>query len=244
MRWHLVQRVAIVTGGRRRGESLSEESKARQPHANKGVILARSKSSSRWLQEHATDSYVQRAKAEGYRSRASYKLIELDDKDRIFRKGQTVIDLGAAPGGWSQVAMERIGDNGTLIASDILPMDPLAGVTFIQGDFTEQSVLDEILRCLDERQVDVVISDMAPNMSGMASVDMPRAMDLLELAMDFSVQVLKPGGTFLTKVFQGEGFDQVLRGMRQQFEKVQSRKPGASRARSREQYQLCRGFHG
>lgn len=204
--------------------------------------MARSKSSSRWLQEHVSDSYVQRAKAEGYRSRASYKLKELDDRDRIFRKGQTVIDLGAAPGGWSQVALERIGDTGTLIASDILPMDHIAGATFIQGDFTEQAVLDEILHSLGERQADVVISDMAPNMSGMASVDMPRAMDLLELSMDLAVQVLKRDGIFLAKVFQGEGFDQVLQALRKQFDRVQSRKPGASRARSREQYLLCRGF--
>lgn len=206
--------------------------------------MARSKSSSRWLQEHVSDSYVQRAKTEGYRSRASFKLLELDDRDRIFRPGQTVIDLGAAPGGWSQVAMERIGHHGVLLASDILPMDPIAGVTFIQGDFTEQSVLDQILDQLGDREVDVVISDMAPNMSGMASVDMPRSMELLELAMDLAVQVLKPGGTFLTKVFQGEGFDQVLQTMRQRFDKVQTRKPDASRARSREQYQLCRGFRG
>lgn len=206
--------------------------------------MARSKSSSRWLQEHVSDSYVQRAKTEGYRSRASFKLLELGDRDRIFRPGQTVIDLGAAPGGWSQVAMERIGHHGVLLASDILPMDPIAGVTFIQGDFTEQSVLDQILDQLGDREVDVVISDMAPNMSGMASVDMPRSMELLELAMDLAVQVLKPGGTFLTKVFQGEGFDQVLQTMRQRFDKVQTRKPDASRARSREQYQLCRGFRG
>lgn len=206
--------------------------------------MARSKSSSRWLQEHVSDSYVQRAKTEGYRSRASFKLLELDDRDRIFRPGQTVIDLGAAPGGWSQVAMERIGHHGVLLASDILPMDPIAGVTFVQGDFTEQSVLEQILDQLGDREVDVVISDMAPNMSGMASVDMPRSMELLELAMDLAVQVLKPGGTFLTKVFQGEGFDQVLQTMRQRFDKVQTRKPDASRARSREQYQLCRGFRG
>lgn len=204
--------------------------------------MPRSKSSSRWLQEHASDSYVQRAKAEGYRSRASFKLKEMDDRDRIFRPGQTVIDLGAAPGGWSQVAMERIGHQGLVLASDILPMESIAGVTFIQGDFTEQSVLDQLLDTLGERRVDVVISDMAPNMSGMASVDMPRAMELLELAMDLAVQVLKPGGLFLTKVFQGEGFDQMLQTMRQRFDKVQSRKPDASRARSREQYQLCRGF--
>lgn len=205
--------------------------------------MGRSKSSSNWLQEHASDTYVQRAKVDGYRSRASYKLLELDDRDRIFRKGQTVIDLGAAPGGWSQVAMERIGHQGILVASDILPMAPIAGASFIQGDFTEQPVLDQILEMIGDHGADVVISDMAPNMSGMASVDMPRAMELLELAMDLAVQVLRPGGTLLTKVFQGEGFDPLLKNMRQHFDKVQSRKPDASRPRSREQYQLCRGFH-
>ncbi len=206
--------------------------------------MARSKSSGRWLQEHFSDPYVQQSKDAGYRSRASYKLLEIDRKDRIFRPGQTVVDLGAAPGGWCQVAIERVGDKGTVIASDILPMDPIAGVNFVQGDFTEQSVLDELLAAVDGRPVDVVISDMAPNMSGMAAVDIPRAMHLIELALDAAQQMLRPGGTFVTKVFQGEGFDDLLKTMKTDFQRVVSRKPDASRARSREQYQVCTGFRG
>lgn len=206
--------------------------------------MARSKSSGQWLQEHFSDSYVQRAKDEGYRSRASYKLIELDKKDRLFRPGMTVVDLGAAPGGWSQVAADKVGDEGLVIASDILPMDSLAGVTFVQGDFTEESVYEQILAAVDGRPVDLVISDMAPNMSGMNSVDQPRSIYLVELALDLARQVMKPDGVFLAKVFQGEGFDALLADMRQSFAKVQSRKPDSSRARSREIYQLCRGFKG
>ncbi len=206
--------------------------------------MARSKSSGQWLQEHFDDPYVQRAKDEGYRSRASFKLIELDKKDRLFRPGMTVVDLGAAPGGWSQVAADKVGDNGLVIASDILPMDSLAGVTFVQGDFTEESVYDQILAAIDGRPVDLVISDMAPNMSGMNSVDQPRSIYLVELALDLARQVMKPDGVFLAKVFQGEGFDALLADMRQSFTKVQSRKPDSSRARSREIYQLCRGFKG
>lgn len=204
--------------------------------------MARSKSSARWLKEHFDDPYVKRSQAEGYRSRASYKLIELDEKDRLFRPGQVVVDLGAAPGGWSQIAVERVGDKGRVIASDILPMDALAGVEFVEGDFTEQSVLDELLALLGDDRVDIVISDMAPNMSGMAAVDIPRAMDLVELALDMARQVLRPGGIFVTKIFQGEGFDAVLREMKASFASVYTRKPGASRARSREQYQVCKGF--
>ncbi len=209
-----------------------------------GKFVARSKSSGRWLQEHFDDTYVQRAKDEGYRSRASFKLVELDEKDRLFRPGMTVVDLGAAPGGWSQVAAERVGDEGLVISSDILPMDSLAGVTFIQGDFTEESVYEQILDAIDGRPVDLVISDMAPNMSGMNVIDQPRSIYLVELALDLARQVLKPNGVFLAKVFQGEGFDALLAEMRQSFAKVQSRKPDSSRARSREIYQLCRGFKG
>ncbi len=204
--------------------------------------MARSKSSGQWLKEHFDDHYVQRAKDEGYRSRASFKLLELDKKDRLLRPGMTVVDLGAAPGGWSQVAVQQVGENGLVIASDILPMDGMAGVTFIQGDFTEASVYEAILEAIDGRPVDLVISDMAPNMSGMASIDQPKAMYLVELALDLARQVLKPEGAFLAKVFQGEGFDELLAEMRQSFSKVQSRKPESSRARSREIYQLCRGF--
>lgn len=206
--------------------------------------MARSKTSDRWLKEHFDDVWVKKSREDGYRSRASYKLIELDNKDRLFRPGQTVVDLGAAPGGWSQVAVERIGDNGTVVASDILEMSPIAGVAFVRGDFTEQSVLDELLDLLGDRRADVVISDMAPNMSGMAAVDIPNAMGLVELALDMAQQVLKPGGVFVAKVFQGEGFDALLTEMRKSFGTVVSRKPDSSRARSREIYQVCKGFKG
>ena len=204
--------------------------------------MARSKSSGQWLKEHFDDPYVQKAKEEGYRSRASYKLLELDQKDRLLRPGMIVVDLGAAPGGWSQVAAQKVGSSGCVVASDILPMDGLADVTFIQGDFTEQSVYEQIVSALGGRQVDLVISDMAPNMSGMNSIDQPRAIYLVELALELARQVLKPNGVFLAKVFQGEGFDALLAEMRRSFTKVQSRKPDSSRARSREIYQLCRGF--
>ena len=206
--------------------------------------MARSKTSDRWLKEHFDDVWVKKSREDGYRSRASYKLIELDNKDRLFRPGQTVVDLGAAPGGWSQVAVERVGDNGTVVASAILEMSPIAGVAFVQGDFTEQSVLDELLDLLGDRRADVVISDMAPNMSGMAAVDIPNAMGLVELALDMAQQVLKPGGVFVAKVFQGEGFDALLAEMRKSFGTVVSRKPDSSRARSREVYQVCKGFKG
>ncbi len=206
--------------------------------------MARSKSSDRWLREHFDDAWVKRSQADGYRSRASYKLIELDKKDRLFQSGQLVVDLGAAPGGWSQVAVERVGEKGEVIASDILGINPIAGVTFVQGDFTEPSVLDALLDLLGDRKADVVISDMAPNMSGMAAVDIPNAMGLVELALDMAQQVLRPGGVLVTKVFQGEGFDALLADMKQSFDSVVSRKPDSSRSRSREVYQVCKGFRG
>lgn len=206
-------------------------------------MVAKKRGSSRaWLQEHFSDVYVQRAKAEGYRSRACFKLLEIQQKDCIFSPGMTVVDLGAAPGGWSQVAAELVGDRGFVLASDILPMDSLAGVEFVQGDFTEESVYQALLERLAGRPVDLVMSDMAPNMSGMNAIDQPRSMYLVELALEFARQVLKPGGVFLTKVFQGEGFEALLRELRQDFTRVQTRKPQASRARSREQYQLAHGF--
>ncbi|MEE8057408.1 MAG: 23S rRNA (uridine(2552)-2'-O)-methyltransferase RlmE [Pseudomonadales bacterium] len=198
--------------------------------------------SKRWLKEHFDDSYVQRAQREGYRSRACYKLLELNEKDRLIKPSMTVLDLGSAPGGWSQVAAELVGGRGRVVASDILPMDSLAGVDFIKGDFTEQEVFDSIMELLGDRPVDLVISDMAPNMSGVAAVDQPQSMYLVELALNMARQVLKPGGTFVAKVFQGEGFDQLLQDMRSSFAKVQSRKPAASRSRSREIYQLGKGF--
>ncbi|MBR9771020.1 MAG: 23S rRNA (uridine(2552)-2'-O)-methyltransferase RlmE [Halomonas sp.] len=203
-----------------------------------------SKTSASWLKEHFDDRYVQQSWQDGYRSRASYKLVELDDKDKLFKPGMTVIDLGAAPGGWSQIAAERVGDAGVVIASDILEMDALAGVDFVQGDFTEESVLEEVLARLGDRPVDLVMSDMAPNMSGMAAIDQPQAMYLVELALDLARQTLRPGGTFLAKVFQGEGFDEYLKELRGAFQKVVTRKPGASRARSREVYLLAQGFKG
>ena len=207
--------------------------------------MTRKKSSSKnWLKEHRDDPYVQRAQQEGYRSRACYKLLEIQEKDKLIKPGMTVIDLGAAPGGWSQVAAKLVGHRGRVIASDILPMDTLEDVEFIQGDFNDEAVLDSILAVLDERKADLVISDMAPNMSGMNAVDQPRSMYLVELAMDLACQVLKPRGAFLSKVFQGEGFDELLRDTRLRFGKVLTRKPQASRPRSREVYLLARDFKG
>lgn len=206
--------------------------------------MAKSKSSGRWLQEHERDPYVLRARREGYRSRASYKLLELDARDKLFKPGAVVLDLGAAPGGWSQVASARVGAVGRVIATDILPMDTLPGVRFVQGDFTEQETLDQVLEMLGGRGADLVMSDMAPNMSGMKAVDQPRAMHLVELAMDVAGQVLRPGGVFLTKVFQGEDFERLLKQLRQSYTAVDSRKPEASRARSRELYWVARGFRG
>ncbi|MFW9606381.1 MAG: 23S rRNA (uridine(2552)-2'-O)-methyltransferase RlmE [Pseudomonas sp.] len=204
----------------------------------------RSKSSHRWLKEHFDDPYVKMAQRDGYRSRASYKLLEIQEKDRILRPGITVVDLGSAPGGWSQVASRVIGNKGRLIASDILPMDSIPDVTFIQGDFTDDAVFSRILDAIGEHPVNLVISDMAPNMSGVREADQPRAMYLCELALDLAGRVLAPGGDFLIKIFQGEGFDTYLRDVREQFDKVLMRKPLSSRGRSREQYLLARGFRG
>ena len=204
--------------------------------------MGRSKSSHRWLQEHNRDHYVKRSQQEGYRSRASYKLIDLDKKDRLFRPGMTVVDLGSAPGGWSQVAAELVGDKGRVVASDILPMDSIADVEFICGDFTEESVLQEILDTLGDELADLVISDMAPNMSGMRAVDQPKAMYLVELALDLAQQILKPGGNFVAKVFHGEGFDEYMRLVKGSFERVVTRKPDASRPRSREVYIVAKGL--
>ena len=205
--------------------------------------MARSKSSQRWLTEHFNDPFVKMAHKDGYRSRASYKLLEIQEKDRILRPGMTVIDLGSTPGGWSQVTSRVVGDDGTLIASDILPMDSIAGVTFIEGDFTEQSVFDEIIAAVGNKPVDLVSSDMAPNMSCIRIADQASAMYLCELALDLASKVLRPGGDFLIKIFHGEGFDEYLRDVRGRFEKVQMRKPSSSRDRSREQYLLARGMH-
>ena len=208
----------------------------------KRYSVARSKSSSRWLKEHFDDPFVKMAQKDGYRSRASYKLLEIQEKDRILRPGMTVIDLGSAPGGWSQVTSRVIGDKGTLIASDILPMAAIADVTFIEGDFTEDQVFNQIMDAVGNQPVDLVISDMAPNMSGVRTADQAAAMYLCELALDLASKVLRPGGDFLIKIFHGDGFDDYLRDVRKRFDKVQMRKPTSSRDRSREQYLLARGM--
>ncbi|MFZ1643812.1 MAG: 23S rRNA (uridine(2552)-2'-O)-methyltransferase RlmE [Candidatus Contendobacter sp.] len=205
--------------------------------------MARTKSSARWLREHFTDEYVKRAQHEGYRSRAVYKLLEIHEKDRLLRPGLTVVDLGAAPGGWSQLAAQKVGEQGTVIALDILPIEPLPGVECIEGDFREVVVLEQLLSVLNGRPVDLVISDMAPNTSGIKAVDQPRGMYLAELALDFARRCLRPGGDFLTKAFQGEGFDSYLNELRAAFATVAIRKPKASRARSAEQYLLARNYH-
>ncbi len=204
--------------------------------------MAKSKSSQSWLKEHFDDQYVKKAQKEGYRSRATFKLDEIDQKDKLIRPGMSVVDLGAAPGGWSDYALTRVGDTGTVVALDILPMTPLTGVHFIEGDFREDVVLDELNKVLNGRQIDLVLSDMAPNMTGVGSIDQPASMHLVELALDFAVSNLSKQGCFLVKVFQGEGFDEFLKAMRDSFNKVVTRKPGASRARSREVYLLGRGL--
>ncbi len=204
--------------------------------------MARSKSSSRWLQEHFEDEYVRRAQQEGYRSRAVYKLAELDQQGRLFKPGMRVIDLGAAPGGWSQYAAKRLAGKGQIVASDILAMDTIADVAFVRGDFREDSVLAAILQALQDQPADLVMSDMAPNMSGMEAVDIPQAMYLVELAHDLARQTLKKGGVFIAKLFQGQGSDEWLRQLRQDFDKVVIKKPKASRPRSREVYVLASGF--
>ncbi|WP_130537082.1 23S rRNA (uridine(2552)-2'-O)-methyltransferase RlmE [Thiomicrorhabdus indica] len=203
--------------------------------------MARSKSSDSWLKEHFDDYYVELAKKEGWRSRAVYKLQEIDDKDQLFKKGMCVVDLGAAPGGWSQWTVHKVGDQGEVFALDILPVEPFAGVTFIQGDFREDEVYNQLLESLAGRDVDVVMSDMAPNMSGNKSVDIPRSMYLVELCVDLADQVLKPNGDLLMKVFQGEGYNELIQTLRGKYQKVITRKPKASRPRSKEIYLLARG---
>lgn len=204
----------------------------------------RSKSSNQWLREHFQDEYVKRAHKEGLRSRAIFKLEQLDARDRLLKTGDIVVDLGAAPGGWSQYARTRVGATGRVIATDILPMPTLAGVEFFLGDFTEPSVFEAILTALAGARVDLVISDMAPNISGIGVSDQAKAMYLAELALDFALKTLKPGGNFLVKVFQGQGFPEYQRRLRLHFEQVVGRKPDASRARSREQYFVAKGFCG
>jgi 23S rRNA (uridine2552-2'-O)-methyltransferase len=204
-------------------------------------MAKRSKSSGRWLEEHFSDPYVRRAKDAGLRSRAAFKLEELDAADRLIAPGAVIVDLGAAPGGWSQYAARRLGGKGRVFALDLLPMDAIPGVDFLQGDFREQSVLDRLLAELDGKPVDLVLSDMAPNISGVDVVDQARAADLEALALDFARQVLGPDGAFVMKVFQGAGFQEVLADARKSFQAVRMRKPKASRARSSETYLVARG---
>lgn len=202
--------------------------------------MTRSKSSRRWLKEHFSDTYVKEAQKAGYRSRAVFKLIELQERDRLFKPGMIVLDLGAAPGGWSQLLANWVGQKGKVIALDILPMEPLPGVEFLQGDFSEESVFNALLEKLGDEKADWVVSDMAPNLSGIESVDQPRSIELAELALDLAVNTLKKEGGFLTKVFQGAGFDAFLKAVRAQFKTVTIRKPKASRGRSKEVYLLCK----
>lgn len=202
--------------------------------------MSKKSSSRRWLREHFSDVYVKQAQQEGYRSRAVYKLLELQEKDKLFKPGMVVVDLGAAPGGWSQVIIEAVGAKGRVIAMDILPMETIPGVEFIQGDFTEDTVFKQLLEELGESHVDWVVSDMAPNISGIDSVDQPRSILLAELALDFALQVLDNNGGLLVKVFQGEGFDDFLKQVKKSFKKVVIRKPKASRGRSSEVYVLAR----
>ena len=210
--------------------------------------MAKSKSSKSWLKEHFDDEYVRRSQQDDYRSRAVYKLAEIDEKDHLIRPGMTIVDLGAAPGGWSEYCARKLAGSGAIVALDILPMEAIDGVTIIEGDFREDAVFEELMSKIgavdNGNQVDLVISDMAPNISGVGSVDMPRAYYLCELALDLARQVLKPGGVFLVKLFQGEGFDVYTKELKASFSKVVIRKPKASRARSREVYALASGFRG
>ena len=201
--------------------------------------MAKKGSSRRWMHEHLSDEFVKKAQKEGYRSRAVYKLLEIVEKKAIIRNGDKVLDLGAAPGGWSQVAAKLVGSQGKVIASDILPIELIDGVEFLQGDFTEKSVYDDLLVMTDGAKVDVVLSDMAPNMSGQLSVDQPKSMHLAELAIEMAIKTLNPGGSFVVKVFQGDGFDVFVQNAKKAFKKVSVIKPKASRPRSKEVYLLA-----
>jgi 23S rRNA (uridine2552-2'-O)-methyltransferase len=207
-------------------------------------MVKRSKTSKQWLKEHFADAFVQRAQQEGWRSRAVYKLMEVHKKDQLLKPGMIVVDLGAAPGSWSQYATHVLKGQGRVIASDILPMDPLPDVTFVEGDFREADVLEKLITAMNGELADLVISDMAPNLSGNKTIDQPRSMYLCDLALDCAKQILKPGGSFLTKVFQGPGFPDYLQTLRADFAKVLTRNPEASRDRSRECYLLAKNFRG
>lgn len=206
--------------------------------------MTRSKSSRRWLDEHFSDPFVKRAAKEGYRSRAAFKLMEIQEKDRIFKPGMHIVDLGAAPGGWSQVAARYLGSKGKVIALDRLPMDPLPDVVFIQGDFNDEAVYQALMDMLGGQPVDLVMSDIAPNMSGVSAVDQARSMQLAELALEFASEVLRPGGVFLVKVFMGAGADALRSAIKSRFNRIVVRKPEASRARSSEQYWMGVDFKG
>ena len=205
--------------------------------------MSRAKTSKQWLQEHISDPYVKRSRELGYRSRASLKLLEIQRRDRLIRPGMTIVDLGAAPGGWSQVAAEFTGAAGRVVAVDLLPMAPIPGVAFVQGDFGDADVLEQVLTLLDGGEAGLVISDMAPNISGMKGIDQPRAIALAELALDLAGRILAPGGKLLVKVFQGEGCEAFRSSLQEAFTAVKTRKPDASRARSSEMYLLASGFH-
>jgi 23S rRNA (uridine2552-2'-O)-methyltransferase len=205
--------------------------------------MPRSKSSKRWLEEHFDDVYVKKAQAEGYRSRAVYKLKEMDEKAGLIKPGMTVVDLGAAPGGWAQYVSQKMQGKGRIIALDTLPMDAIPYVDFIQGDFREEFVLQQLLNLIPDQGIDLLLSDMAPNMSGVSAVDIPRAMYLVELVFELANKVLKPGGTLLTKLFHGRGFEELIKQARSSFKKVVIRKPSASRSRSKESYLLAKDYN-
>jgi 23S rRNA (uridine2552-2'-O)-methyltransferase len=202
----------------------------------------RTKSSARWLAEHASDEFVKRAKAEGWRSRAVFKLAEIQERERLLKPGIRCVDLGAAPGGWSQYAARIVGGSSRIVATDILAMDAIPGVEFVQGDFREEAVLEQVLAAVGSEKVDLVLSDMAPNMAGIDAVDQPRSMYLAELALEFAERVLTPGGDALIKLFQGAGFDEIVREARRRYGRVVTKKPKASRTRSPEIYLLARQF--
>jgi 23S rRNA (uridine2552-2'-O)-methyltransferase len=208
------------------------------------AIMPRSKSSNEWLRRHVNDPYVKKAQLEGYRSRSAYKLIELNEKDRLIKPNMFLLDLGSAPGGWSQVASKLIGRNGRVLATDILPMEPIKNVDFVQGDFTDEAVVARLMEKLGGEKFDLIISDIAPNITGIDSADQASSMYFLELALDTVRKTLKPGSNFVAKMFQGSGSDQYLKELRTSFEKVLTRKPGASRAESREVFIVAKGFKG
>ena len=203
--------------------------------------MKKSHSSKQWLRRHVSDPYVQRSKREGYRSRSAYKLTEIDERDKLLKAGMTVVELGSAPGGWSQVAAKRVGPTGTVVAVDMLPMEPVSGVTFVQADFSTPEGLDAVRARLKGREADLVLSDMAPNLTGIAVTDQARAIALAELARDFALLHLKRDGALLVKIFQGAGYDEYFKSLRRAFEKVVVRKPDASRDESAEQFLLARG---